>query len=97
VSGSAGRIARHYKNDKKRLGTFHIYFYALNKDGVHGAASLWRNGYEENNRLLTRCTTGASRVGCVQAFLREVVAINEQEVSAAEKVRKLRIRNFLAG
>jgi N4-(beta-N-acetylglucosaminyl)-L-asparaginase len=45
-----GRIARHYKNDKKRLGTFHIYFYALNKDGVHGAASLWRNGYEPAKR-----------------------------------------------
>jgi N4-(beta-N-acetylglucosaminyl)-L-asparaginase len=44
------RIARHYKNDKKRLGTFHIYFYALNKDGVHGAASLWRNGYEPAKR-----------------------------------------------
>jgi N4-(beta-N-acetylglucosaminyl)-L-asparaginase len=45
-----GRIARHYKNDKKKLGTFHIYFYALNKDGVHGAASLWRNGYEPAKR-----------------------------------------------
>ncbi len=45
-----GRIVRHYKNDKKKLGTFHIYFYALNKDGVHGAASLWRNGYEESKR-----------------------------------------------
>ena len=42
-----GRIAHHYRNDKKKLGTFHIYFYALNKDGVHGAASLWRNGYEK--------------------------------------------------
>src|SRR5467141_530808 len=44
------RIARNYKNDKKKLGTFHIYFYALNKDGVHGAASLWRNGYEANKQ-----------------------------------------------
>jgi N4-(beta-N-acetylglucosaminyl)-L-asparaginase len=44
------RIARHYKNDKKKLGTFHIYFYAINKDGVHGAASLWRNGYEQNKQ-----------------------------------------------
>jgi N4-(beta-N-acetylglucosaminyl)-L-asparaginase len=44
------RIAHNYKNDKKRLGTFHIYFYALNKDGVHGAASLWRNGYEANKQ-----------------------------------------------
>jgi len=45
-----GRIAHNYKSDKKKLGTFHIYFYALNKDGVHGAASLWRNGYEKNKR-----------------------------------------------
>lgn len=40
------RVAHHYKEDKKKLGTFHLYFYALNKDGQHGAASLWRNGYE---------------------------------------------------
>jgi N4-(beta-N-acetylglucosaminyl)-L-asparaginase len=44
------RIAHNYKSDKKKLGTFHIYFYALNKDGVHGAASLWRNGYEKSKR-----------------------------------------------
>jgi N4-(beta-N-acetylglucosaminyl)-L-asparaginase len=42
-----GRIAHNYNNDKKKLSTFHIYFYATNKDGVHGAASLWRNGYEK--------------------------------------------------
>jgi N4-(beta-N-acetylglucosaminyl)-L-asparaginase len=39
------RIANNYKNDKKKLKTFHIFFYALNKDGVHGAASLWANAY----------------------------------------------------
>jgi N4-(beta-N-acetylglucosaminyl)-L-asparaginase len=44
------RVAHNYKNDKKKLGTFHIYFYAINKDGVHGAASLWRNGYERNKQ-----------------------------------------------
>jgi hypothetical protein len=44
------RIAHNYKSDKKKLGTFHIYFYALNKDGVHGAASLWRNGYEKSKQ-----------------------------------------------
>jgi N4-(beta-N-acetylglucosaminyl)-L-asparaginase len=43
------RIAHNYNNDKKKLNTFHIYFYALNKDGVHGAASLWRNGYEKRH------------------------------------------------
>src|SRR5438876_5593931 len=30
------RVARNYNNDKKKLGTFHVYFYALNKDGVRG-------------------------------------------------------------
>lgn len=44
------RVARNYNNDKKKLATFHLYFYALNKDGVHGSASLWRNGYEESKR-----------------------------------------------
>jgi N4-(beta-N-acetylglucosaminyl)-L-asparaginase len=44
------RVARNYNNDKKKLGTFHIYFYALNKDGQYGSASLWRNGYEESKR-----------------------------------------------
>jgi N4-(beta-N-acetylglucosaminyl)-L-asparaginase len=45
-----GRVAHNYRNDKKKLDTFHIYFYAVNKDGVHGAASLWRNGYEANKQ-----------------------------------------------
>jgi len=40
------RVAHNYNNDKKKLGTFHLYFYALNTDGVYGAASLWRNGYD---------------------------------------------------
>jgi N4-(beta-N-acetylglucosaminyl)-L-asparaginase len=44
------RVAKNYNNDKKKLATFHIYFYALNKDGVHGSASLWRNGYEAGKR-----------------------------------------------
>jgi hypothetical protein len=40
------RVAHNYNNDKKKLSTFHIFFYALNKDGAHGAASLWRNTYD---------------------------------------------------
>ena len=34
------RVARNYNGDKKRLGKFHLVFYALNKDGIHGGASL---------------------------------------------------------
>src|SRR6266702_2200411 len=44
------RVAHNYKNNKKKLGTFHIYFYAVNKDGAHGAVSLWRNGYEASKQ-----------------------------------------------
>jgi len=44
------RVARNYKNDKKKLNTFHIYFYPIKKDGVHAAASLWRNGYEASKQ-----------------------------------------------
>src|SRR5690349_18801410 len=44
------RVARNYKNEKKKLGTFHLYFYAINKDGLHGAATLWRNGYEASKQ-----------------------------------------------
>jgi N4-(beta-N-acetylglucosaminyl)-L-asparaginase len=42
------RVAHNYKNDKKKLATFHIFFYAINKDGQHGAASLWRSEYHKD-------------------------------------------------
>ena len=41
-----GRVARNYHGDKNKLGTFHLYYYALNKDGEYGSASLWKNGYQ---------------------------------------------------
>ena len=41
------RVAKNYKNDKKKLKTFHLFFYALNKEGVHGSASLWNNHYDK--------------------------------------------------
>jgi N4-(beta-N-acetylglucosaminyl)-L-asparaginase len=40
------RIAHNYKQDKTKLRTFQLFFYALNKDGGHGAGSLWRNHYK---------------------------------------------------
>ena len=63
------RIAHNYNNDKKKLNTFHIYFYALNKDGVHGAASLWRNGYEKRHAsYAVHDGTGARLVECTPYF-----------------------------
>jgi N4-(beta-N-acetylglucosaminyl)-L-asparaginase len=41
-----GRVVHNYNGDKKKLGTFHLYYYAVNKDGEYGSASLWKNGYE---------------------------------------------------
>jgi len=42
------RVVRNYNGNKTKLQTFHLYYYALNKDGEFGSASLWKNGYEEN-------------------------------------------------
>ncbi|MFZ0738843.1 MAG: hypothetical protein WAM96_17240, partial [Candidatus Acidiferrales bacterium] len=35
------RVVRNYSIDKSRLKTFHLLFYAMNKDGEHAGASLW--------------------------------------------------------
>jgi N4-(beta-N-acetylglucosaminyl)-L-asparaginase len=37
------RVVRNYSFDPSRLQQFYLIFYALNKDGAHGAASLWEN------------------------------------------------------
>ncbi len=66
------RVAHNYKNDKKKLSTFHIFFYALNKDGVHGAASLWRNGYDKNKHANYAVHDGTqSRLVETKAFFDE--------------------------
>jgi N4-(beta-N-acetylglucosaminyl)-L-asparaginase len=35
------RVVRNYEPFKSRLKAFHLSFYALNKEGQHGSASLW--------------------------------------------------------
>jgi N4-(beta-N-acetylglucosaminyl)-L-asparaginase len=40
------RVAHNYNGDKKKLGTFQISFYALNKEGEYGSASLWKHGHD---------------------------------------------------
>jgi N4-(beta-N-acetylglucosaminyl)-L-asparaginase len=67
------RIARNYNNDKKKLSTFHIFFYALNKDGVHGAASLWRNHYEEKQHSVYAVHDGTeARLAECKPFFDEI-------------------------
>lgn len=68
-----GRVAHNYKKDKKKLATFHIFFYAINKDGQHGAASLWRSGYDKDKHAQYAVHDGAqSRLMDTVAFLDEV-------------------------
>jgi N4-(beta-N-acetylglucosaminyl)-L-asparaginase len=68
-----GRIARNYNNDKKKLATFHIFFYALNKDGVHGAASLWRNHYSDKGHSVYAVHDGTqARLAECKAFFDEI-------------------------
>ncbi len=64
------RIAHNYKNDKKKLSTFHIFFYAINKDGVHGAASLWKNTYDrsKHSTYAVHDGTSAKLMDCAPFF-----------------------------
>jgi N4-(beta-N-acetylglucosaminyl)-L-asparaginase len=63
------RVAKNYKNDKKKLKTFHLFFYALNKDGVHGSASLWNNAYNKTPaHYAVHDGTEAKLVNCTPLF-----------------------------
>jgi N4-(beta-N-acetylglucosaminyl)-L-asparaginase len=68
-----GRVARNYNGDKKKLATFHLYFYALNKDGEYGSASLWKNGYEAGKvAKFAVCDGTGSRLETCRAFFDEI-------------------------
>lgn len=60
------RIARNFRNNTKVLDRFDINFYALRKDGLYGAASLWdgrmRRGYWADARFAVNDGTGESRL-----------------------------------
>jgi N4-(beta-N-acetylglucosaminyl)-L-asparaginase len=63
------RVARNYNNDKKRLRHFHVFFYALNKDGEHGGASLWSNHYNKTPAsYAVHDGTAARAARCVPLF-----------------------------
>jgi N4-(beta-N-acetylglucosaminyl)-L-asparaginase len=68
-----GRVARNYNGDKKKLATFHLYYYAVNKDGEYGSASLWKNGYEAGKvAKFAVCDGTGSRLETCRAFFDEV-------------------------
>jgi N4-(beta-N-acetylglucosaminyl)-L-asparaginase len=43
------RVADSYNGNKTKLSKFNINFYALNKDGVYGGATLWGYGEADKN------------------------------------------------
>lgn len=68
-----GRVVRNYNGDKKKLGTFHLYFYAVNKDGEYGSASLWKNGYEPGKvAKFAVCDGGEGRLENCKTFFDQV-------------------------
>ncbi|HWY07887.1 MAG TPA: N(4)-(beta-N-acetylglucosaminyl)-L-asparaginase [Candidatus Acidoferrales bacterium] len=68
-----GRVARNYNGDKKKLATFHLYYYAVNKDGEFGSASLWKNGYEAGKvAKFAVCDGAGSRLETCRAFFDEI-------------------------
>ena len=68
-----GRVVRNYNGDKKKLGTFHLYFYAVNKDGQYASASLWKNGYEPGKvAQFAVCDGGEGRLENCKTFYDEV-------------------------
>ena len=68
-----GRVVRNYNGDKKKLGTFHLYYYAVNKDGEYGAATLWKNGYEKGKvAKFSVCDAAGSRLETCKPFFDEL-------------------------
>jgi N4-(beta-N-acetylglucosaminyl)-L-asparaginase len=68
-----GRVTRNYNGDKKKLATFHLYYYAVNKDGEFGSASLWKNGYEAGKvAKFAVCDGTGSRLETCRAYFDEI-------------------------
>lgn len=66
------RVARNYNGDKTKLATFNIRFYALNKDGVYGSASLWKKSNAEAKEAMFAVHDGTqARLVPCKAFFDE--------------------------
>jgi N4-(beta-N-acetylglucosaminyl)-L-asparaginase len=64
------RIARNYNNNLDRLRQFHIKFYALNKYGDYGSASLWQKDYngKDNTNFAVHDGSGPRLMDCAFLF-----------------------------
>jgi N4-(beta-N-acetylglucosaminyl)-L-asparaginase len=63
------RVVQNYHGDKTRLRKFHLLFYALDKDGAHGGASLWSADPSGRRRMYAvHDGTEAKLVECAALF-----------------------------
>jgi N4-(beta-N-acetylglucosaminyl)-L-asparaginase len=63
------RVVHNYKFDPSRLKMFDLQFYALNKDGEHGAAALWSS--RENGKPISYAVndgSGSKSVPCTPLY-----------------------------
>ena len=68
-----GRVVRNYNADKTKLGTFSIKFYAINKDGEYGSASLWKKSKAEGKEATFAVHDGAqARLVPCKTFFDEI-------------------------
>lgn len=63
------RVVRNFNSDPSRLKQFHLLYYALNKDGAHGGASLWK-GSRDGHRFsyAVQDGSGAKLMPCTPLF-----------------------------
>lgn len=63
------RIVRNYNGDKTRLNKFYVDYYAVNKDGVHGGATLWATTRSGTRRsYAVHDGTAARLIPCAALF-----------------------------
>ena len=64
------RVAHNYNNSMDKLRQFHLLFYALNKYGAYGGASLWQKEYKgiENTHFAVNEGNGPRLVDCAFLF-----------------------------
>ncbi|HUO34633.1 MAG TPA: N(4)-(beta-N-acetylglucosaminyl)-L-asparaginase [Candidatus Acidoferrum sp.] len=64
------RVAANYKAFPERLDDFHLQFYAINKDGQHGASTLWARSKVSGKQVVYAVHDGtkATLVPCTPMF-----------------------------
>jgi N4-(beta-N-acetylglucosaminyl)-L-asparaginase len=63
------RVVHNYAFDKSRLKMFDLQYYALNKNGEHGASALW-SSYDDGKPIsyAVHDGTGARSMPCTPIF-----------------------------